>query len=206
MTPDDSHHAHDPVDAAVRAHYADQRPSPAALDRLRGLVAEQTAVQTPVQMAVGRGGWAVRALAVAAAVALAFLLGFLVAPDDDANFTASVHEEIALNHRKELGSEWPTTDLADLRASMDKLPFRLALPDTRPDLHLRGGRYCSIDGQLAAQLQLVDDTNAPCTLYVLADDPALAAVIATTGHVDGIEVKTWRESGLLYGLARSATQ
>jgi len=115
------------------------------------------------------------------------------------------HDEIALNHRKQLPADWLTTDLATLNTAMDKLTFELHLPNDQAldSLRLVGGRYCSLQGQLAAQLTLLDDNDQPCTLLVLPDTPELRHVASADSTQTDIKITTWRDQGLLFGLARN---
>ncbi|MEM6334332.1 MAG: hypothetical protein AAF823_13430, partial [Planctomycetota bacterium] len=201
----------DPLDDALRAHYAAKRPSPEAMSAFKVAVAtESPAVIAAVAPAAPRSrtarlGWAVAG--VAAAIALVVFLGSFVSPADN-GLTNRVHAQIALNHRKDLASEWQTHDIAALCQTMDKLVFDLKLPDAGPleGTRLLGGRYCSIDGELAAQLHLVGADDRPCTLYVVRDAPEFATLAAADSTQADVHVTTWRADGLVFGLARTLTR
>ncbi|MEO0587603.1 MAG: hypothetical protein AAF078_08180 [Planctomycetota bacterium] len=182
----------DPLDDALRDHYAAKRPSPEAMQAFKAAVATEPpaviATVAPAQPSLAvRLGWAAAGLA--AAIALVVFVGSVVAPSDD-GLTDRVHAQIALNHRKDLASEWQTSDIAALCRTMDKLVFDLKLPDTGPleGTRLLGGRYCSIDGELAAQLHLVGADDQPCTLYVMRDAPEFATLAAADSTTSVIAI------------------
>jgi len=51
---------------------------------------------------------------------------------------------------------------------MDKLDFELGLPQNiQTNYQLLGGRYCSVDSRIAAQLKVKNNTGSVGTLYVL---------------------------------------
>jgi len=136
-------------------------------------------------------------LAVAASLLLV-LLGsgvFLLQPNHNADFSWLVAKEIAVNHNKHLAIEFPTGDYRELNRLMDKLDFsgviskRLASGEYR----LLGGRYCSIQGQLAL-------------LYQAPLNKMLSGIQQGEQLIDGLHITLWREAGLLLGLASSQAQ
>lgn len=116
-----------------------------------------------------------------------------------------VAEEIAMNHSKGLDVEYATGDLAELRRHMHKLDF--ALVESRRlqerGLTLVGGRYCSIQGRLAAQLSLQTATGDPVTLYQTALVDDLAVLPEHPEGTRGVRIELWNEEGVFFGLARS---
>jgi hypothetical protein len=68
---------------------------------------------------------------------------------------------------------------------------------------LMGGRYCSIQGVLAAQLRVQDvRSGKECTLYAVKAVGNLRDVIATVNSMDGIRVEIWRQDNVLFALAK----
>ena len=65
-----------------------------------------------------------------------------------------------------------------------------------------GGRYCSIHGNLAAQVKIrARDSGRLLTLYATGLTPELANISRQeTGH-DDVRIKTWNEGGVFFGLA-----
>lgn len=114
----------------------------------------------------------------------------------------SVSREIAMNHRKQLNLEFSARDYAALQAQMGKLDFALAPPSNpaASSLHVVGARYCSIQGQLAAQIRVRDSAGTVYTLYETRLTDKLRAV---SGEVktEGVGIRLWSEEGLFYGLA-----
>jgi len=197
----------------LRRFYTDKKPSAQCLDRLAALaestqVTESPAPETPPAAKTRRVTPAY--LAVAASLLLA-LLGsgvFLLQKNDSTDLGWLVAKEIAVNHNKHLAIEFPTGDYHELNRLMDKLDFssviskRLAPGQYR----LLGGRYCSIQGQLALQLKLQDRAGNRYTLYQTPLSKMLTGIRQGEQLIDGVRITLWREAGLLLGLASSQTQ
>ena len=65
--------------------------------------------------------------------------------------------EAAMNHTSKLQLDVETSELELLTAKMEKLDFPITLPSQLKDrLSLIGGRYCTINGHLAAHLKFED--------------------------------------------------
>ncbi len=114
--------------------------------------------------------------------------------------------EVAMNHRKDLGVEVATADYGRLRAALDKLPFEIPPPtaERAAGYELVGGRYCSIQAQLAAQLKMRHAASGRlATLYVTELSPQLASLPGQRRSADEVTVEMWAEDGLLYALAHA---
>ncbi len=118
---------------------------------------------------------------------------------------AFVSKEIALNHNKRLAPEFVAQDYTLLTQQMDKLDFRLLASDRVRDLDLQliGARYCSIHGQLATQLKLIDEEGVLHTLYQTQLNDELSRLPEDTYLVNGVKVEQWQEGGLFFGFAES---
>ena len=115
-----------------------------------------------------------------------------------------VAAEVAMNHRKDLGVEVATSSYTQLGADLDRLSFRLATPHNEElhDYSLVGGRYCSIQAQLAAQLKVRHNTTGrEATLYVTQLTPQLATLPGAQRDNDNVQIEIWSHDGLLYALA-----
>lgn len=124
---------------------------------------------------------------------------------DSVELSQLVSKEIALNHNKGLMPEFNSIDYAALASAMDKLDFSPVQPDEVDvsGLQLIGARYCSIHGQLAAQLKLKDSKGNLVTLYQTQLNPELNQLPQTSYQVNGVDVQQWQEAGLFFGLAKS---
>ncbi|MEM6797139.1 MAG: hypothetical protein AAF725_24415 [Acidobacteriota bacterium] len=142
----------------------------------------------------------------------AALLVALVAAWGSALFTASrladrAAAEVAMNHRKDLGVEVVAGDYAELGTLLDKLPFALERPESRAlrGYRLVGGRYCSIQAQLAAQLKVFDpESGEHATLYVTRLTESLGPLEGVSREVEGVSIDMWRQGGLLFALAETS--
>ncbi len=206
-----------PLDEHLRRYYTDKKPSPQCLDRLVALAestqtAESSAPETPpAALPATKTRRSTPAYLAIAASLLLVLLGsgiFLLQKNDGTDPSWLVAKEIAVNHNKHLAIEFPTGDYHELNRLMGKLDFsgviskRLAPGEYR----LLGGRYCSIQGQLALQLKLQDRAGNLYTLYQAPLNKILTSIRQGEQRIDGLRITLWREAGLLLGLASSPTQ
>ncbi len=202
-----------PLDEHLRRYYTNKKPSPQCLDRLVAL-AESTQTGEPVSSQTPPATKTRHATPVYLAIAVSLLLVllgsgiFLLQKNDNTDPSWLVAKEIAVNHNKHLAIEFPTGDYHELNRLMDKLDFsgviskRLAPGEYR----LLGGRYCSIQGQLALQLKLQDRAGNLYTLYQAPLNKILTGIRQGEQLIDGLRITLWREAGLLLGLASAQTQ
>jgi len=122
------------------------------------------------------------------------------------NLTALVLEEIAMNHNKKLDTEYVETRPEMLRIAMQRLDFPLDLPaDIQRNFQLIGGRYCSIQGGLAAQLKVRNRTSgALSTLYVTELTEKLARIKEQQVLQGSVDIHLWQQQGRFFGLATDA--
>ena len=121
---------------------------------------------------------------------------------EGAALARAVAGEVALNHTKSLRPDVLTGSFDEL--GLDRLDFEPRMPLRLADigLVLEGARYCSIQGQIAAQLVLRDEAGTRLTLYQTRLSPGLTSVPDAELSLDGARVELWTEGDLLLGLAR----
>ncbi len=180
----------------LRAYYESKEPSRAMLDRLVALEANARPRRYP------------RRWAAIAAVVVAVIGGGLWLTLDDHSSGAlarAIASEIAMNHEKQLDADFVTASHAELRRVMDKLDFSLA--ESRrilaPGLRLVGARYCSIRGQLAAQLRFRSGDEEMLTVYQTALTDELARIGTAQVRADDVLVELWSEGDVFLGVARA---
>ena len=127
---------------------------------------------------------------------------------DQTTLSQRTIDEIAYNHKKDMPIEIASSSIDDIRQYLNKLSFPIISPSalSQSNWQFLGGRYCSINGKLAAQLKIKNLTdNSIYTLYQASTKAGIEKLGETqlTGMVDGVEVSIWREKGLLLGLASS---
>lgn len=179
-----------------------------ALAEARGMDRQKASARAPAPQ-----GWRrllVQGRVAAALVLLimgAFYLGRVLrpAPPEElaaSALTQSIGGEMAMNHKKQLEMEFLAGDYAGLRPQMSKLDFALAPPGSAiaAPLHVVGARYCSIQGQLAAQIRLRDQAGLVYTLYETKLTDKLHRVAGEV-KTEGVRIRLWKENGLFYGLA-----
>lgn len=116
----------------------------------------------------------------------------------------NVVKEIAMNHNKQLAVEYSADNLKELGEKLAKLDFLLLDADSElaGKYELLGGRYCSIQGNLAAQLKIQNNENNKIeTLYISGLNPELDKIKPTDTDFDGVNIKIWKHNGLLFGAA-----
>ncbi len=116
---------------------------------------------------------------------------------------ALVYSEVAMNHNKQLDVEFRDNNYRTLAQAMTKLDFPLVVPHRLEDNYeLIGGRYCSIQGNLAAQLKVKSAaTGRIDTLYIVPLTRDLYKISAQTFIHNGINITLWHTDELFYALA-----
>ena len=191
----------------LRQYYEEKEPSVAKLaylvamaDMASDLRPKNEDTQKNTVSASGDGDrriWITLGLSFALAAMLAL---FFLQPMADV--TQRVAKEIVLNHNKRLSVEFPSENYADLGELMSKLDFSLVRSKKiyAQDFRVLGGRYCSIQGDLAAQIRLQDEAGRIYTLYQAALTDDLLKLEVGDLQQDGLKLKLWREAGLFFGL------
>lgn len=153
---------------------------------------------------------------VAAVLVLAIVAGvFWSLGNNKVDVAELIAEEVAYNHLKMKPMEVSSESLNDMRNYFSKLDFSLSRSEYVVDngLTLIGGRYCSIQGDAAAQLRMLNKETgdiqivyqAPYNKELFQGLPKLYEGQDPTRHyVNGIAVDVWVEQGVLF--ARSFKQ
>jgi len=195
------------LDQHLQRFYAGKRPSEDCLERLAALTEPpQTPAPKDTAPTAGRRPAKARLLGIAATLLLIILgSGALLLQHNrhHADLTWLVAKEIAVNHNKRLAIEFPASDYRALNRMMSKLDFSSVGSSRLPveQYQLLGGRYCSLQGQLALQLKLKDRAGNRYTLYQTPLSKTLAVIPEGEQLIDGLRITLWREGGLLLGLA-----
>ena len=206
------------LDEAVREHYRAHRLTDDSLAALRREIHAAApepspeasgAARTPRRAAADRGPAARAATARrlwrgAAAGALTLALAGVIAlawPAGGAMTTEAVAREIALNHVQALDPDVRGASFEAVAGQLGKLDFAPVRPDHVGMDEVIGGRYCSLGGEMAAQIRFVDAKDRVCTLYQVRDTGAFEGVQEGTFDTSGVRVHVWREGGVLVGLA-----
>lgn len=114
-------------------------------------------------------------------------------------------KEVAMNHFTRLELEFKDSSIDSIDEQMVLLPFDMTLPsDIVKQYTVQGARYCSLSGQLAAHIKLTNPaTDKTVSVFMTRAADELDAIDDSAKSVDGVDVKIWRESGLLYAMVGS---
>lgn len=113
----------------------------------------------------------------------------------------SYASEVAYNHKKQLPVEITSSDISELRDKLIKLDFELKFPEIINDNHqIIGGRYCSVDNKIAAQLKIKTKNTKIATLYVFKKDEKLTFDLKNY-EMDSVKVMIWHSNDLIFALA-----
>ncbi len=118
--------------------------------------------------------------------------------------TEIVMREAALNHSTKLQMDAEAESLEELQVKLNELPFDIALPEGEkfPKLAVLGGRYCTINGHLAAHLKLADpETSKQYSLFLTPSAESLRSMKADVAELSGVDVKLWHENDVVYAFA-----
>ena len=184
------------LESHLQEHYARARLSDA---RIEQILAAAPARATPPRVWYARLG----SLAAALVIGLGGLHFHLVERD----IAARVLAEVAMNHGKQLDVEIASGDIAVVAAALDRLDIHLRPSGQWPARYaLLGGRYCSIQGGLAAQLKLRDqETGDLHTLYATRLTSDLETVVDTATTYDNVGITFWRDGDVFFTLAGGET-
>lgn len=154
-----------------------------------------------------------RIVAIAATIVLAITIGFL-ASNQQPPIGEKIAYEVSKNHLKLKPLEVNSSHLNDLRSYFTMLDFNLVNTRILSDSNWRllGARYCSIQGNTAAQLRLENNqTGSVETLYqapfnaqqfsnipILENDQPPLEEFAK-----GMSIKIWVEKGVLFALTNN---
>ena len=136
-----------------------------------------------------------------AAAAVALMAIFFWKPS---SLPQAMAAEIAKNHTAQLPMDISSSDYQEVAAKLDRIKFSLTPPsgEFSRQFTLIGGRYCSIQNELAAQLRVQENaTGKMHTLYItpLTDD--FSTLKETTQAIKGVKVRLWKEGDRFFGLA-----
>jgi len=201
-----------PIDKALKLHYASKSLSDEQLDQIITMQAEGLEKQVSASIGLSRFIPDIRSYRYAFyATACALMLVCLAITVNLVNrppLSQRIMAEIAYNHKQDMPVEIASNSLDDIRQYLDKLGFPIISPTalTMSNWQFLGGRYCSIDGKLAAQLKIKNlaDSNV-YTLYQASMEADIGQLnnARLAEMIDGVGVSIWRENGLLLGLASS---
>ncbi len=116
------------------------------------------------------------------------------------NRLEKIATEVIYNHNKKLPSEFLVDKIVDLNSRLLKLDFKLQSSIKISEYTILGGRYCSIQGSIAAQIKMKHDGHFS-TLY------QSRSMGIGEGHLpyflvkNGVEVSIWVEEGILFAKA-----
>jgi anti-sigma factor RsiW len=133
---------------------------------------------------------------IAASLVIFALLQFDGSPLDQ-----KIMKEVVYNHNKDMPSEVLTKEYSIINEALDKLDFKVIKSQRLASRYqLIGGRYCSIQGKIAAQLKMIDKkTQKRVTLYQFK--PNFDA-ISFEGQLGAISVEIWHEGSSSFALAK----
>ena len=145
--------------------------------------------------------WLLPLAAAAVALLAIFLWAELMKPS---RLPQAVASEIVKNHTAQLAMEISSSDYQKVAAKLDRIKFSLTPPsgEFSRQFTLIGGRYCSIQTELAAQLRVRENTTGKMhTLYITPLTIDLGALKETTQAIKEVKVRFWTEGNRFFGLA-----
>ncbi|MBL1261970.1 MAG: hypothetical protein COB33_015785 [Thiotrichaceae bacterium] len=195
----------DAADKAIKAHY--QRKALPA-EKLQQLMdaAKLVEKKSEVEIIHWKSRWLMqRNVSIAASLLLAVVISFQwmnIAPTQQ-QLISSIAQEIAINHQKQFSSDFSGVSYAGLRGVMTKLDFKLIAPERLKSkgFKILGGRYCSLNGHIAAQVRLKNSKGEIFTLYQTSSHDIFSALTEHVERVKGVDIEMWNEGGVFLGMA-----
>jgi asparagine synthetase B (glutamine-hydrolysing) len=135
---------------------------------------------------------------ICAMASLLLALTFMYTPKSD--MLKKIAKEVIYNHKKNLPPEFLVSQMIELNSRLVKLDFKVLNSKKMTLATVLGGRYCSIQGQVAAQIKVKENGQAS-TLYqsnfLDVDKEKLPYEIIS----DGVKVTIWVERNILFAKA-----
>jgi len=117
---------------------------------------------------------------------------------------SKVREELAYHHNKNMEMEVESSSFERVKEYLSRLDFSLIQSQefSSDKWELVGGRYCSLQGRLAAQLRYRNkESQKYYTVYQLAYPTGVPLDGPIKMYEQGVAIKIWKEKGLLFGIA-----
>ncbi len=189
----------DRLDSAIKDYYGNQTLSDETIDTILESAGAQETAGTPPRSS--ERVWYARLAAMAALLVFGFGIFHVWFLERD--LTDRVLGEIAMNHLKELSVEIASADYAIVQDGLDQLDVSILPPEQmRQRFELIGGRYCSIEGGLAAQLKLRErESGQVQTLYATRMTNALEGIAPQESLHDDVRITLWSEGEVFFALA-----
>lgn len=176
------------LDEAVRAHYREATLPPETLERW---VASRESFARNRFIFLGTA---------AAAVGIALML---LLPQMPSGLERRLAAEVWAHAEHPKPPAVFASTLEALGPKLARIDFRLRSSSRLAGLHTLGGRPCSLDGQVAAQVTLEDGEGRRHILYITPATARFQGLEEVQVEVQGGHVHLWREHGLVYALASS---
>jgi len=185
---------------AVQKHYTETQLSTEKMALLKQIQGTNK-VSTPKERFLSPKIW--KSMVAVAAMFILFLplgLGLL----NKNSIQNEILSEVVYNHTRDMGLEIQTASFDSVKKYLSKLDFQLINSSFLPEDEwtVLGGRYCSIQGKLAALIQVQNkESGVICSFYQSkipeGFDPDSQMV---EKFLDGVNVKLWFEKGLLLAI------
>jgi hypothetical protein len=143
-----------------------------------------------------RSGWKYTLGFSTAAAIILFLFNFQSLKLED-----KIAKEIAYNHLKNEKIIFSDKDLHILSKRLHKLNFKLVASSKFKDYEVLGAKYCSVQGEIAAQIKLKSPEGKISTLYQYKIEKSQQIEGMLTK--DGVAVDLWKENGVNMGHAKT---
>ena len=182
-----------PLNKALKEYYSGEL-NETQLQNLQQVSNSQSKVRLQWALSGGLGF-------VVAAVLLSFVFTMNKEP-----LSLRIAKEVSYNHNKQIPSEIVNGNYTLVSQSLDRLDFAIKESSRLGKQYaLIGGRYCSIQGVIAAQLKLKTE-NSPIDLtlfqFKVPETFQLSNEIRTE-YVNGVEVEIWQEGKIGFALAKT---
>ena len=202
-----SHKPKQPIKQLLKSHYGKQELDPEQLAKLLEMQTLHSAAseQPATASTKERLQWRLPHAALSACVLLLAVSLWTLIPSTSNSLR--LVEEIASNHLQPLQLDIGSSSLEEIDRNLSHLSFSLvnSARIESKQWKLLGGRYCTIQGQLAAQLKLLNkESQKIVTLYQSAISPKSDHSFSekTLRSDAGVEVSIWWEDGVMLALAQ----
>lgn len=208
-----------PLTTALKQHSEQKKLSSEQLEKLMSMQQQAQGPTTAATLDTGNKFYQINSAIIsflrrpvplyslASALMLVIIINLIPTPAS----APSIIEEIAGHHQEQSHISINSSSLADIGSQLNRLSFKLITSSklSAEVWQFLGGSYCSINGELAAQLKLKNLQDNQVYTFYQAEYPAAlerhSANEISMINAQGTRVSIWKEKGLLLGLAGTET-
>lgn len=184
------------IDKQLKDYYSQQNLSS---DRVEDILASVKDIEVAIPWWRKRQSMLTIAAVVILTIFLSFFMGSHLGQRNEISYI--IAQEVAKNHEKLLRPEVITSKYEEVQGYLTRMDVSIKPgKEFLQKFELIGGRYCSVQGELATQLKVRDLQSGRISSLYVCSDRKVQDVKPVTHQIKEHDVEIWRETGRLFAL------